>query len=197
VIGQQCLNAEILSPCRVFDRIPVTLRERVANVPQAALAGGLVEHHHLEGLALLLGKATLVDLSDQVMLARLGHICTLRALPGNRQIEKRAPAKSRNPTHEAAQKRAASVVLVERPEGNQWILLAPWGRRYLGAWRAYERSEDKKPLLTDFRPKISRGGGAATSTQQAARPPSVAQRHSQGLRTSVAQPVRATNLLRR
>ena len=58
-----------------------------------------------------------------------------------------------------------------RPEGNQWILLAPWGRRYLRAWRAYDRGEDKKPLLADFKPKISRGGGATTSTQQAARPP--------------------------
>jgi hypothetical protein len=66
---------------------------------------------------------------------------------------------------------AASVALVERPEGNQWILLAPWGRRYLRAWRAFEHGEDKKPLLADFRPKISQGGGTITSTQRAARSP--------------------------
>lgn len=56
-------------------------------------------------------------------------------------------------------KSAASVALVERPESNQWILLAPWGKRYLRAWRAYERGDGEKPRLADFMPRINRDGG--------------------------------------
>jgi hypothetical protein len=57
-----------------------------------------------------------------------------------------------------------AFAIVERPEGNQWILLAPWGRRYLRAWRGYERGEGEKPVLSDFMPKINRDGGSITST---------------------------------
>jgi hypothetical protein len=60
---------------------------------------------------------------------------------------------------------------MERPEGNQWILLAPWGRRYLRAWRTYERDAGEKPRLADFMPKINRDGGSITSTQRTYRPP--------------------------
>lgn len=60
---------------------------------------------------------------------------------------------------------------MERPEGNQWILLAPWGRRYLRAWRAYEHGEGERPWLADFMPKINRDGGSSTSTQRTSRPP--------------------------
>jgi hypothetical protein len=59
---------------------------------------------------------------------------------------------------------------MERPEGNQWILLAPWGKRYLRAWRAYEHGEGEKPRLADFMPRINRNGGGITSTERAERP---------------------------
>jgi hypothetical protein len=67
------------------------------------------------------------------------------------------------PTQEA--ERALSLAIMERPEGNQWILLAPWGRRYLSAWRAYERGESEKPRLADFTPTVNRDGGTITSTR--------------------------------
>jgi hypothetical protein len=67
--------------------------------------------------------------------------------------------------------RALNLAVMERPEGNQWILLAPWGRRYLRAWRAYKHGGGEKPRLADFMPGVNRNGGTITSTQQAARPP--------------------------
>ena len=42
--------------------------------------------------------------------------------------------------------------------GRQWLALAPWGRRYLGALREYElglRSE--RPREPDFRPRVTIG----------------------------------------
>lgn len=81
-------------------------------------------------------------------------------------MDRRTPAISlRKPP-----KSAASVALVERPEGNQWILLAPWGRRYLRAWRGYEHGEGEKPRLADFMPRINRDGGTITPTRQMPRP---------------------------
>jgi hypothetical protein len=62
-------------------------------------------------------------------------------------------------------KSAASVALVERPEGNQWILLAPWGKRYLRTWRAYERGDGEKPQYPCGFPADSFDGRSWTRTR--------------------------------
>ena len=53
-----------------------------------------------------------------------------------------------------------------RPEGNQFLLLAPWGRAYLQAWtRWVAGAADERPNLASFRVEGRRPSSRTTTTR--------------------------------
>jgi hypothetical protein len=73
VVGQEFLDLEVAVALGVDDCVPVALGEDVANVAQAAFTRGAVYHERLELPALLPGESALIELWNEVVLARFGH----------------------------------------------------------------------------------------------------------------------------